>query len=124
MASVSCRIQPFHLQLALPQAGPFDSEAKKLQGRAFRWVDKLFMAGSRQAGPRDGAAGPSGARAGPMKNGIARTALHNLLQAMPALFTTCVEQCYSFNAAIARGYFQARSVLPLAILPCIQTHCE
>lgn len=76
------------------QGASFDTEAKRHQGRAFTWIERMLTAG------------PGGGRWAPKKDTVARAALKNLLASNHDLLEATLDRCYSSHAAVSRAYFQ------------------
>lgn len=68
-------------------------------GRVFTWLASLFA-------PKVPLGGPI-AVMGPSLETVGRSALFNLLSTNPDVVGTVIDQCYSTEPALARGYFQA-----------------
>lgn len=86
------------------QGPAFDLESKQVGGRVFTWLGCLFA-------PRASLGGPIAAL-GPSREAVARSALFNLLSTNPDVVGTVIDQCYSNQAPLARGFFQARTLPP------------
>ena len=100
---MSTLFESFSCLVSAIQQGPtFDTEAKRHQGRAFGWIERMLTARTLANPP------PGILQWGPSKDAVARTALRNLLSKNHDVVDVSLDQCYSPHAALSRAYFQVR----------------
>ncbi|CAG9464766.1 unnamed protein product [Pedinophyceae sp. YPF-701] len=107
-------------------SGPaFDLDARKLQGRVFSWIDRLFQTGEREKEREKSEKRRGGAREavwGPSWREVGKNGLRNHLSRNPDIFDACINHCYSADKTISNGYFQVLSEVYAEVDVPVQPH--